>query len=272
MLEQVILQSSTPMTLDIANADPDEIIILESISGLTPGDVTLFTGDYAGAGGYYQGRRDNKRNPIFKMKLNPDYVGNISVSDIRELLYRVFYEPQALTDGLQVTVIDDKKPDRYFICYAEKWDGEIFVQSPKAGISTICTDPYLRSVAETTDANAGGWLTTPLDYDGSADTGIEVQLKVISLTSTVRFGINGQFMVLDKGSNFAVDDVIVINTNDGARQVTVNGTDRMAYLTAASAWLQLNQAENVITADGGVSADGEAAITEYTFRSAWRGV
>jgi hypothetical protein len=271
MLEQVILQSSTPMTLDIANADPDEPIILESISGLTPGDVTLFTGDYSGPGGYYQGRRDNKRNPIFKLKLNPDYAGDISVSDLREGLYRVFYEPQALTDGLQVTVKDDRKPDRYFICYAEKWDGEIFEKSPKAGISTVCVDPYLRSVDETTDSDAG-WVSTTIDYDGSADTGIEVSLKVTSLTANVRFSIGGQFMTLAKGSNFAINDVIVINTNDGSRQVTVNGVDRMAYLTAASQWLVLGQASNVITADGGVAADGKAVITEYTFRSAWRGV
>lgn len=271
MLEQVILQSSTPMTLDIANADPNELLILESISGLTPGDVTLFTGDFAGAGSYYQGRRDNKRNPIFKLKLNPDYVGDVSVSDIREGLYRVFYEPQSLTDGLQVTLKDDRKPDRYFICYAEKWDGEVFEKSPKAGISTICTDPYLRSVDETTDSDAG-WVSTSFDYDGSADTGIEVHIKVTSLTPTVRFSVNGQFMVLSKGSNFAVNDAIVINTSDGSRKVTVNGTDRMAYLTGASEWLQLTTEATTITADGGVVADGKAVITEYTFRSAWRGV
>lgn len=57
MLNQVILQSSSPMTLDIDNADPEEILILKSISGLTPADVNLFTGEYARNGGYYQGRR-----------------------------------------------------------------------------------------------------------------------------------------------------------------------------------------------------------------------
>lgn len=271
MLQQVILQSSTPMTLEIGNAAPDEILILKSISGLTPVDLTLFTGDYAGPGGYYQGRRAPKRNPVFNFKLNEDYVNDIVISDVRELLYRTFLEPQALIDGLQVKLIDDRKPDRYFICYTEGWNGEIFEQKPEAGISTLCVDPYLRSVDEVSASNAG-WVSTAFTYEGSADTGIEVTIKVATVTPTVNFVLNGQIMTLDKGSNFAVNDIIVINTNMGDRLVTVNGVDKMAYLTAASDWLQLNQAACTISTYGGVAADGKTVITNYKYRAAWWGV
>lgn len=272
MLQQVILQSSSPMTLDIDNADPDELIILKSISGLSPADLTLFTGDFARDGGYYQGRRATKRNPVFNLKLNPNYVDDISVSDARELLYRVFLEPQSLTDGLQVTLIDDRKPDRYFVCYTEKWDGELFEQKPVAVISTICVDPYLRSVNETVGDNPGGWVSTPFAYDGSADTGIEVTMKVTSITNQVVMDINGQKMTLSKPSNFAINDIIVINTTTGSRKITLNGADVMALLTASSKWIGLTNPDVVLSTYGTVPADGKAVITGYKFRSAWWGV
>lgn len=272
MLEQVILQASSPVTMEIGNADPNEVLILTSISGLDPADLTLFTGDFAGAGGYYQGRRANKRNPVFNFKINPDYENDIIVSDVREGLYKTFLEPLASSDGLQVTLVDSKKPDRYMICYTEKFPAELFVQKPTAQVSTICVDPYLRSVAETIASNAGGWVSIPFVYDGSADTGVEVTLKVTTVTPNIYMVINGQSMVLNKGgSNFAVNDIIVINTLAGSRKVTVNAVDRMVYLTAASKWLQLNTSAITLAAHGGVAADGKVVITGYKFRSAWWG-
>lgn len=271
MLQQVILQSSSPMTLEIGYADPDEIIILKSISGLTPADLTLFTGDFARDGGYYQGRRAGKRNPIFNFKLNPNYVDDILISDVREMLYRIFYEPQALTDGLQVTLIDDRKPDRYFICYAEKWNGEIFEQKPEAGISTICVDPYLRSVAFVEAVNPAGWVSVPFTYDGSADTGIEVTIEVTATTNQVVFNLDGQLMTLSKPDNFVDGDVIFINTAIGSRAIRLNGVDRMALLTAASKWALLTKTSAELSAYGTAPADGKAVITSYKYQETWWG-
>lgn len=272
MLTQVVLQSANPMTFDIAAADPDEIIILQSISGLSPADLTLFTGDFSGNGGYYQGRRADKRNPVFNLKLNPDYANDIEVSDIREMLYRQFLEPTASGDGLQVLLKDDRKPDRYFICYTEKFPVDIFDKSTKAQISTICVDPMLKSAAETTASNPGGWVSVPITYDGSADTGIEVTLKVATAGTQVVLANNGKLMKLVKSTNFAVNDVIYINTKIGERAIQLNGVDVMALLSADSSWITLAQAGNTLEAYGTASGDGAALITDYTFRSEWWGV
>lgn len=272
MLKQVILQASTPMTIDIDNADPEEVLILKSISGLSPADLTLFTGDFARDGGYYQGRRATKRNPVFNFKLNPNYVDDISVSDVREGLYSTFLEPQALTDGLQVTLKDDRKPDRYFIGYSEKWTGEIFTDKPDAQISMICVDPYLRSVTETVATNAGGWVSVPFTREGSADTGVEVTIKVTAVVNQVVLSINGQLMTLSKPTNFAVNDIIVINTNTGSRSIKLNGVDVMALLTASSKWLGLTTPAITLATYGLVAADGKAVITQYKYRGAWWGV
>lgn len=272
MLQQAILQSASPMTLDIASADPNEVLILTSISGLSPADLTLFTGDFARTGGYYQGRRVTKRNPVFNFKLNPDYVNDIDVSDVREGLYSVFLEPQALTDGLQVTLKDNKKPDRYFIGYTETFPADIFTDKPTAQISMLCVDPYLRSVTPVLVNIPAGVVSTPFDYEGSADTGFQATIKVATAGTQVVLDLNGQTMVLNKPTNFAVNDLITINTLEGSRSIKLNGVDVMAYLSGASKWLQLTKKANVLKAYGTASGDGKAVITSYGYRAAWWGV
>lgn len=270
MLQQVVLETASPMTLEIGNADPDEILILTSISGLSPADVVLFTGEFAGNGGYYQGRRVAGRNPVFNFKINPDYVNDIDASDVRDILYRQFLDPQADSDGVQVRLVDDRRPDRYLICYTEKFPSDIFSKDTKAQISTLCVDGLLKSVDVTSAANTGGWLTVPITYDGSADTGIQLSVKVVSATSTVIIENNGRLMTLE--GTFVADDVIEINTVIGSRSIKLNGDDIMAALTADSTWLYLTQAANLFKVYGVVAGDGLAVATEYTYRSEWWGI
>lgn len=272
MLTHVILQTANPMTFNIDAVDPDEIIVLKSISGLSPADVTLFTGEFAKNGGYYQGRRVSKRNPVFNLKLNPDYANDVEVSDIREMLYRQFLEPQAESDGVQVLLKDDRKPDRYFIAYTENFPADIFAEKPTAQISTICVDPMLKSALETIGTNPTGWVSVPVAYDGSADTGIEVTMKVAAAGTQMTLENNGREMKLVKGTPFAIDDLIYINTKQGERQITLNGVDVMALLTGDSSWITLNQAGNTLQAYGTIPADGDVVVTDYAYRSEWWGV
>lgn len=271
MLQSVVLETANPMILEIGEADPDELLILTSISGLSPADVTLFTGDFARDGGYYQGRRSGRRNPVFNFKINPDYANDIDASDARAILYRQFYEPQPDSDAVQVRLVDDRNPDRYMFCYTEKMPADIFVQKPTAQVSTICVDPYLKSVVETTASNPGGWLTVPLTYDGTADTGIQVTIKVVTATDQVILENNGVLMTLLKPSLFAIDDIITIDTVQGQRYIRLNGVDVMALLDGSD-WVYLTQASNSLKVYGAIPGDGRAVVTEYTYRSAWWGM
>lgn len=272
MLQSVVLETANPMILRIGDVDPDELLILTSISGLDPADVTLFTGDFARDGGYYQGRRVGQRNPVFNFKINPNYKDDVDASDARAILYRQFLEPQVNSDAVQVRLIDDRNPDRYLFCYTEKLPSDIFVQKPTAQVSTICVDPYLKSVIETSATNAGGWLTAPIIYDGTADTGIQVTIKVVSSTSQIMLENNGLFMKLVKLTPFFAGDIVTINTVNGSRSVKLNGVDIMAILTGDSKWLYLGQAANSLKAYGSAPSDGKAVVTAYSFRSSWWGI
>jgi hypothetical protein len=270
MLQQVVLETANPMTLEIGNADPDEILILTSISGLDPADVQLFTGEFARSGGYYQGRRVAIRNPVFNFKINPDYENDIDASDARHILYRQFLEPLPDSDGVQVRLIDDRNPDRYLICYTEKFPAEIFAKSPSASISTVCVDPFLKSVEATTGSNLSGWLSLPLSYSGSADTGIELKIRVVGATDQLIL-INGTQMMTLEGA-FEPGDIIDINTIIGQRSIKLNDVDVMATLKAGSTWVYLTQQTNMLKVYGETLSDGLGVITEYTYQAEWWGV
>jgi len=273
MLQQVVIEAATPKTFNIENVDPADQYIITNISGLDPADVTLFTGEFARAGGYYQGRRTGQRNVVIDLKLNPDYTGGMGASDLREELYSLFFEPFATSDGVPMRFVDSKKPDRRLVGYVEKMPAPLFERDTKAQISLICVDPFFLSVNPVTASDAAGWATIPITYDGTARRGLSLTITVKTATPSINIDINGVVMTLTKTSgNFAVNDVITINTVEGSRYIRQNGTDIMALLTSASKWLQLSKGINTVKVYGTAVGDGKAVLSSYTFTDAWRGI
>lgn len=272
MLDQVVLQTSNPMTLNVTAVDPDEILVVQSISGLTSNGANLYTGELAREGGYYQGRRAKNLTPTIKLKLNPDYANDISVTQIRQLLYGMFYDPTPDSDGVQVLLKDSELPDMYFIGYTENINTEQFVKEQTAMVSMVCLEAYLYAPAETTQADAVGWTSLAIDYEGGAAAGLEMTVKIKTATNTVIVDLNGRKLTLTRAANYAVNDILVINTVQGSRKITLNGVDIMAQLTSDSIWLQLDRPANLIKTSGAVAGDGKAALMSYKYRGKWWGI
>lgn len=270
MLTQAVIQSSSPMTLKVEDVDPADVLLLKSITGLSVDNLTLFTGDFARDGGYYQGRRASRRNPVFNFKLNPNYATNVEISDIRELLYRAFLQPQIGSDGVQVKLVDDRRPDRYFIGYTESINTDMWSQEQSAQVSMVCVDPYLRSVTPVAVVDATGFISTPVTYDGTAPAGMTIGLKVITANSQIVVDLNGYLLTLT--GTFAVNDIIDINTVIGSRSIKKNGVDIMAALTGTPVWPTLSAVSNTLKTYSTVVADGKTKIMNYGFRSAWWGI
>jgi hypothetical protein len=270
MLDTVVVQSANPLTFHITDVDPSEMFVVKNISGLTSAKVGLYTGDYASEGSYYQGRRGEKLTPVITLKMNPNYKTNVSVSDLRETLYRTFYQPQPGSDGVKVLLQDDRKPNRYFVGYTEDINTDQFSQSRDVQISMVCMDAYLFSDVATSNADAVGWSSLPVAYDGSARCGIEANFKVNTATSVMTFDINGNKMILNRA--FTVGQVISINTRRGERYIRVGSTDIMAALDPTSVWVNLDRPANTIKAYGAASGDGKVVMTAYNFRSQWWGI
>lgn len=279
MLETVIVQSVNPLTLHVSDVDPNEMLVVKSISGLTSPKVGLFTGDYASEGSYYQGRRGEKLTPVLNLKMNPQYAEDVEVSDIRELLYRAFYQPQpgsvvngkfVENDGVKVLLQDDRMPDRYFIGYTEDINTDQFSRDTSVQISMMCMSSYLFSNALTSASDVAGWLTTPIPYDGTAKVGLEMTLKINTATSVLTVDLNGALLVLNR--SFAVGEIVKINTRSGERSIVVGSTDIMGAMSPTSKFVQLDRPANTIKVYGSAVGDGKVVLTNYNFRSQWWGI
>lgn len=271
MLQTVILETEEPMSLSIGDADPDELLIVKNFSGLTAADVVLFTGDFSKEGGYYQGRRNGRRNPVLTLKLNPNYADDIDVSDIRDMLYQNFLEPLLDDDGVQIRLVDDRRPDRYLICYTETMPTDVFSKTTDVQISMICVDPYLLSVDTVNEVAPGdGYLSFPLEYAGSAKIGMTMLLTITSDTDYVYLANGSNEMVMY--GPFLTGDTINLNTILRQRFIEVNGIRRIAVLQAGSKWLTLRRGTNALAVTGDGHTSGLVAITEYGYQEAWHGI
>lgn len=267
----------------ILDATPDEPLVITNISGLEAPDRQLWIGDYVRDGGVYLGKSTVSRNPVIDFMIRPGYERDETVTGLRALLYKTFYEPVkqpvifdevvvSNRDGLMVVVEDDEVQDRYFIGYAEKYVGPIFDKTPTASFSLLAPDPYLRATHKTVLTAPGlGWLSTPVDYDGTSSVGFEMTIHIEKNTPTLNIS-NGLYRMSISGS-FLYGDTLYINTNEGERSILVNGSRSfLSGLSNDSTWLTLNPTENLINIYGVTPGDTNATFTSLTYRSAWVGV
>lgn len=272
MLTEAIIQTSTPTSLKIEGAGQDDLLILESISNLSRVQNSLYLGEFAREGGYYQGRRRQQLNPVFNFRIQPDYARDIVASDIREMLYDMFLEPSRNSDMVTVHLKDDRKPTRLFTGYTETIESEIFAKELRAQVSLLTTDNYLRSVTEFTQSSTSGWFNAPINYEGSAETGFSMDIKVLANTARINIIGPNETMVLE--GPWVTNQVITVNTQEGFRTIFVKpaNVEDLGSMTAASRWINLRKGANTISVYGTAAGDGKVAIMKYSYRAAWWGV
>lgn len=272
MLTEAIIQTSTPTSLKIEGADQDDLLILESISNLSRVQNSLYLGEFAREGGYYQGRRRQQLNPVFNFRLQPDYANDVSASDIREMLYDMFLEPSRTSDMVTVHLLDDRKPTRLFTGYTETIESEIFAKELRAQVSLLTTDNYLRSVALTSvvEPSGNGWFNALINYEGSAETGFATNLKVLVNTQTITIKADEETLVLD--GPWLANDLLYVNTQEGFRTIKKGAVEDLGAMTAASRWINLKKGVNNIDIYGSALGDGKVVMMDYSYRAAWWGV
>ena len=274
MLTEAIIQTSTPTSLKIEGADQDDLLILESISNLSRVQNSLYLGEFAREGGYYQGRRRNQLNPVFNFRLQPDWANDVMASDIREMLYDMFLEPSGDSDMVEIHLVDDRKPTRLVTGYTETIESEIFAKELRAQVSLLTTDNYLRSVDETslTEPGGNGWFNVPIAYAGSAETGLGFTLKVLANTPIITIEADRETIVLD--GPWTLGNQIYVNTQEGFRtiQMVPSGVEDLGAMTGPSRWITLRKGANVIDVYGSAPGDGKVSVLDYTYRDAWWGV
>lgn len=289
MLKEIFLNvdaegTGIATTFDMVTPSPTSRAIIKSISGLSAPDMSLFLGEFARDGGYYQGRRAQKRNVVVLFKLNPQY-GNeivsggdiITAEDLRSALYKVFMNPWTVGHGVRIDLLSDDKPDRFLVGYTERIEADMFSKEVGAGVTLVCPDPYIWAINAKSATDATGWTSVPLDYEGNAPAGFSITLEVTGTTSQIVLRIDEQWTydnnekIVLNGS-FVAGDTIVINTAPGSKRITREGVDAMGIMAAGSRWLQMGFGENTFKTYGSAVNDGLVKIMNVSYREAWWGI
>lgn len=286
------------LALPILGLTPKDSLLIRSVTGLSPADIELFIGDYSKDGGSYQGRSVQKRNVVMLMDLNPNPALGETVAGLRKILYKTFLDPLVDGDDLQIILHDDIEPDRYLIGHTEKFETDLFTTETIAQISLICPDPFMRSLTETFLENETGWTIVPFEYEGTAETGFEVEIIVDTTTSVLNLANNAKIMNITY--DFVVDDVVYVNTNRGNRdirkaslasvtakkaanptwsiqevwdQIIIDGdsTPLIARLSPMSRWLELHSQNNSMRIYGVTTGDLPAVIKTLSYSNSYWG-
>lgn len=292
-----MVMSENQFTVPILGVTPKESLILRKITGLNPPDLTLFIGDYSRDGGTYQGRRVGNRNVVMTFDLNPNPALGETIASLRQMLYKAFNDPQPDADYIQVHLHDDDGSMVYFVGYTETFNGEVFDADTSVQISILCPDPYLRDSDPTVLVNSSGWVRVPFTYQGTAETGFEVEVHLTGPTTTLALANNSKAMILQTA--LANTDVVYYNTIRGSRKIwKATATDvaagwaanptweigqiwqqlfddglttsLLAYFTGT--WLELHSQANTLNTHGHLITDLMANIQNVTFTAAYWGI
>lgn len=262
------------LALPILGVTPKESLLIRKITGLNPPDANLFIGDYARDGGLYQGRRVGKRNVVITIDLNPNPALGQTVKGLRELLYRILMDPLVDADHTQFVFHDDDAPTTYLYGYAESLESELFGEETMIQASIICPEPYIKDLSETVHLHETGWITVPFEYEGTAETGFELEIHFTNNSNTLTLANNGRSMIISYP--FLSGDVVKLNTNRGERSVFLErgGVDLplIAHLSTSSRWLEIHSQRNSMTVYGATTSSRPAVIKSLVYRANYWGI
>lgn len=256
MLTQVEVTTSLGNVLTLPLQDTSQGYSIRDISGLDPVKATIVSSSYANVDGeqYHHSRRE-ARNIVFKLGLEANFVSN-TVSGLRAYLYKIFMPKTQVSirfwDVEVGGIVDIQGRVESFEC-------PLFTAKPEATISIICGDPDFISpeptVVKRNTFGAIHYDTPPIDYTGTVDTGLIFTFlapKSFEEVSLTHKGPDGTLSSMDYVGDLATNDLLLINTNPGSKQITVTraGTSlaksELDELSPYSNWIRLHPGSNRI--------------------------
>lgn len=275
MLTKVRVDSASAIDLNIKNATTKDSLLIRKITGLNPAEVSTFIGEYAADGGTYQGRRVQKRNVVLTIDINPNQALGETVDGLRTKLYKQFYDPSIDSDAVKLKLYDSSDLVRYVIGYTDKTETDPFDQENTCQISMVCPDPYIRNDELTTYADISAYAVLPITYNGTAETGFYMSVKIMAYTPKLIVELDNKLMTLER--DFYPGDIVDIDTNRGEKSITLTspltGTSSiLSSFSESSVWHFLHNKSSVISVYGTSQSDLIGGITTLQFREAYWGI
>lgn len=265
MLNKVEIRNDQGDLLSLPFADISGGYLVQSIEGLDPVPANIVSSSFANLDGeQYQSARREKRNPIVKLGLEPDYTSQ-TVQELRNNLYKWLLPPR----NVHMRFFTDENPVVDISGIVETFDCPLFVKEPVATASILCLDPdfYEPIQVEVAGATTAGTTMGVIPYEGTIDTGVVFTLNLNrSITGFTLYHQppGEQVRTLIVSGAFVAGDVIEISTIPGNKYATLTrgGVISSILYTVSpySDWTRLKPGDNALR----VYAEG--AAIPYTIR------
>lgn len=245
---------------------------IQNIIGLDPVKATLVSTSFANLDGeQYQSARRDKRNIVFTLGYEPDFVST-TVRKLRNNLYSYFM-PKADVWLRFYMDDEDNEPPVDIQGKIESFDSPLFAKDPVVTISVLCFDPdfYVDGPVTITGNTVPDATETLVEYTGTVETGFLFTLSPTAPVSS--FSIynrtpDGNTRSLDFTSALAAGDILEISTVTGAKGAEIttggNGSPILYGISPYSDWVKLYPGDNFIR----IYADGvpQPFTIEYNTR------
>lgn len=167
---------------------PDtDLIQIRSVDGLGPVKGTINTTPYGSVDGEaFAGTSIPARNIVITLGLNPDW-DVWTMGKLRRLLYAYFMPKLAV----RLLFESDDMPPVEISGYVESCEPGLFSKDEEIQISIVCPDPYFTAIDPTviTGVSSDGSDPTEVEYGGSIETGINVEVSQAALPAPASISI-----------------------------------------------------------------------------------
>ena len=253
MLTSVEVRNDQGSVLTLSLLDYNNGFIVEEITGLDPVKANIVSSSFASLDGeQYQSSRREKRNPIIRLALEPDYV-NTTVQKLRSTLYKWFM-PKA---RVRLRFYSTDRPTVDIEGRVESFDSALFVKDPTATISILCFDPDFYTPTPVIFQGS----TTPLsvetthEYLGTVETGF--LFKMFPNRNITAFTINHRpqdgnmsTLAFQSAIPLVAGDELAISTQPGNKFVRLTHagvvTSILYAVSPQSNWINLYQGMNLL--------------------------
>lgn len=252
MITKIEVRSPQGDLLTLSLQDSSNGYVVKPIEGLDPVKANMVSSSFAQLDGeQYQSSRREKRNPIIKLGLEPEYGSGQTVSGLRSHLYTFFMPKSSVT----LRFFRDDAPTVDIQGRVESFVAPLFTATPDATISILCFDPdfYTPETLTLHKNSTAGTIEQVLQYDGSVETGFlftfNINRELPNFSIYARQGDNTPSN-LDFVGDLLEDDVLKISTQSGSKFATLTRggveTSVLYGVSPYSSWLELFPGPNKI--------------------------
>lgn len=244
MLTRIEAVTPKGSLLDLPLDDTDTGLLITNIDGLGPVKATVTSAGFAQIdGSQFQSSRRENRNIVLTIALEADW-SDFTVRDLREMVYRHFMTKRWVKLKLYSTDKNTVEVDGV----VESAEPDLFTAEPTINVSIVNFDPdFIDPVPVIVPGTTTSTMaTTTIDYDGTVETGFNLELFVDRALSDFSIYVNDTQM--DFTGSLLANDVLRISTVRGQKYVrlTRDGVES-SYLygvTPQSKWVELEEGPN----------------------------